>query len=125
AASQAQSQLDFGNIDADTTGSITIHKMVPAAGDTEAGTPDGANAPDGTALANVEFTIYQLSEIDLTDVDGWDELDGYAPVCPPADAEVVDVATTGVDGTAAFANLDVGAYVVCETDAPETVVATA
>ncbi|HLS01279.1 MAG TPA: SpaA isopeptide-forming pilin-related protein, partial [Beutenbergiaceae bacterium] len=123
----ADTDLDFGNIDADAEGSITVHKMVPDV-DIEPGSPDGSEAANGEGLPDVEFTIYHLDDIDLTDPAGWDDLDAYVDnglTCPPADGTQIDSAITDGDGQVVFDDLDVGAYVICETDTPPGVVESA
>jgi len=121
---QADTDLDFGNIDGDGQGSITVHKMVPAV-DVEPGSIDGSEVANGEGLADVEFTIYHLAGIDLGEPAGWDDLDGYVDddlVCPPIGGTEHGSDVTDGDGQVVFDGLDVGAYVLCETDAPEGVV---
>lgn len=102
---------------ADQTGSITIHKFEQKdsgqdkwpEGDPGDGTVIEDTASLGTPLANVEFSIWNVTgtytgsedatTIVTTDLD-----------------EATDVQTTGADGVATFAGLDVGVYLVAETN---------
>ena len=102
---------------ADQTGSITIHKLEQAdIGQTE--WPDGKpgdgtviedTASLGTPLANVEFSIWNVTGT----YTGSEE----ATTIVTTDlGEATDVQTTGADGVATFAGLDVGVYLVAETN---------
>ncbi|MFP1601830.1 SpaH/EbpB family LPXTG-anchored major pilin [Microbacterium sp. 2216-1] len=99
-------------------GSLTIHKF-------EQPSPVGSANNDGgtidttglTALGNVEFTVYPITDVDLTTEAGWDLARDYA-----ADTSLATtlgtpiVLTTGVDGSTSTQTLPVGAYLVVETD---------
>lgn len=124
----ASAQPDFGNIDDDATGSITVHKHeVPDSDEPGEGGADGTGAVDGDPIEGVEFTLYHLDDVDLTDPDGWDGLEDMADslTCPPSDATPVGTLTTPTSGQVTFGDLDVGAYIICETDTPEEVIAAA
>lgn len=132
------------NIDQDAIGSIIIHKGVQHGG-TDEGSPTGT-APDGfTGLAGVQFTAYLLESINTASNSGWDMLNGWADGTIPLPASIVNgtacnslpptvtgqtVSSTGTptttltngSGQATIAGLSVGAYVVCETQSPSTVV---
>ncbi|WP_018143204.1 SpaH/EbpB family LPXTG-anchored major pilin [Alloscardovia criceti] len=126
-----------GNIDADSTGSIIIHKHVTGS-QTADGTADGKTVTGGTGVEGVVFTAYKFNDIDLTTNAGWDTVKNLSI---PVDACGTDFATPAVSGqtfgtgTAApatdangdstISNLAVGAYLVCETSAPTNVVAKA
>lgn len=116
----------FGNIDPDATGTIRIHKHehqavnppVPAS-------PDGTGSISTPGVDGVEFTIYQIDGLDLTDPADWDVLEGLAPVgcaVPGYTVTEVDTVTTAGGGLAVSGSLPIGAYLVCETDAPAEVI---
>ncbi|WP_413317561.1 SpaH/EbpB family LPXTG-anchored major pilin [Agrococcus sp. 1P02AA] len=106
------------NIDPAALGSITIHKFEEPA--TASGLANDGTEVDTsglTPLAGVEFTVQQVTDIDLTTDEGWalaaetDAAEAAAMNLGPA----ASVATDGA-GTAAFADLPVGVYLVTETD---------
>ena len=110
------------DLDANKTGSITIHKYVK---DTDNGTTEGNGLEDatatGTPLGNVTFTVERLTHVDLTTQAGWEKLAGYNGNVDAAKADGVDAAkekTTGADGLAKFDGLTLGAYIVTETETP-------
>lgn len=72
----------FGNIDPDATGSITVHKHETGS-QTPDGTPDGKTAVNGTPVAGVTFTFFQLVNLDMTTQAGWEGWDSFTV---PADA---------------------------------------
>ncbi|MFC0581775.1 SpaH/EbpB family LPXTG-anchored major pilin [Micrococcoides hystricis] len=120
---------DYGNIDTGAQGSITIHKHEhqPAPADQS---PEGTSAPLENPVEGVEFTVYPLlqngSPVNLGDPDAWDGLDGLTPGenCTAPTGYTLGAAETGTtaaDGTLTFSK-PVGVYLVCETDAPSTVV---
>lgn len=109
--------VDNQNYDPNKTGSITIHKLEQAdIGQTE--WPDGKpgdgtviedTASLGTPLANVEFSIWNVTEKytgseDATTI-GTTDL-----------GEAMAVESTDKDGVAKFADLEVGVYLVAETN---------
>lgn len=128
-----------GNIDEarDGTSSITVHKHVQPA--TAGGAGDGTEIAGGLPdpLDGVEFTLYQLSGIDLSTEAGWDAaaaisaaIDGGAQAVPNADpatsvtigaagsfpVAAVGTQETGSDGAGVttFGDLDFGVYLVVE-----------
>ena len=126
--------LTVGNIDGSQTGSIIIHKH-ESGSQTADGTPGGKTATGGTGVAGVLFTAYKFNDIDLTTNAGWDAVNS---ITVSADACGTDWATpaisgytfangvaassvTDANGESTIANLSVGAYLVCETQAPSTV----
>lgn len=102
---------------ADQTGSITIHKLEQAdIGQTE--WPDGKpgdgtviedTASLGTPLANVEFSIWNVTGT-------YTDSEEATTIVTTDLGEATDVQTTGADGVATFAGLDVGVYLVAETN---------
>ncbi|WP_454812400.1 SpaH/EbpB family LPXTG-anchored major pilin [Paenarthrobacter nitroguajacolicus] len=127
-------------VDAGQTGSITIHKFekpprppINGGGNNfGAGDAVAMAAPDTsglTPLGGIEFTIQQVNTIDLSTNAGWDAAHNLSSVFAPADPEgsitgagytlgAGQAQTTAADGTAAFANLPVGLYLVTETNYP-------
>ena len=110
------------DLDANKTGSITIHKLVK---DDTNGTTEGTGLEDttasGTPLDGAEFTVERLTNIDLTTQAGWEKLVGYNGNVDTAKADGVDAAikkTTAGGGLAKFDSLPLGAYVVTETKTP-------
>lgn len=102
---------------ADRTGSITIHKFEQednGQGEWPQGKPgDGTEIENtdslGIPLANVEFSIWNVTgqytgSEDATTIDTTDL------------SKATDVQTTGADGVATFDELDVGVYLVAETN---------
>lgn len=107
------------NIDPNTPRSITIHKFA------EPETPttlahDGSQLPAAdlaglTPLAGVEFTVQQVTGVDLTTTEGW----AAAAALTPATAgplATVGSARTNADGAVVFPNLAAAVYLVTETD---------
>ncbi|MEV7663395.1 SpaH/EbpB family LPXTG-anchored major pilin [Paenarthrobacter sp. NPDC089316] len=117
-------------VDGDQTGSITVHKFERPA--TPTGLPSNGTAVDTsglTPLGGIEFTIQQVNTIDLSSNAGWDAAHNLSSVFAPTDPEgsitgagytlgAGQAQTTAADGTASFANLPVGLYLVTETNYP-------
>ncbi|WP_353065550.1 SpaH/EbpB family LPXTG-anchored major pilin [Arcanobacterium hippocoleae] len=116
-------QLDLANIKDSQTGEIVIHKYQNPVW--QGKKADGKEVvkdqiPQGAiALQDVEFTIKQVQDIDLTKPEGWAEakkyfnnIDGIEP------QKLVDpkVQKTSANGEARFSNLALGLYLVEETD---------
>lgn len=133
-------------INTDKKGSITIHKYVMV-DTTKATTPNNGEAvsankiPDGaTAASGAKFTLYKvMAQDDLIKyyngenvtykdkepvyTDFVDEKSGTYTIKPDATVtgyKPVD-ATTDENGLAKFGNLDIGLYVVIETETPKAV----
>jgi fimbrial isopeptide formation D2 family protein/LPXTG-motif cell wall-anchored protein len=126
AATPAHADDAFGNVDNTKSGSITIHKH-----QFQTGTPTQGSPASTTTLPNpisgVTFTVYRVptATIDLTTSAGWTAAAALTPTCPPSGASSVGSQVTGADGSTTFnfaANAAVGVYIVCETDAPASVV---
>lgn len=106
-------QAAGGNIDPTATGSITVHKYQnPATGE---GTIDGTGVT-GTPVQGVEFTVTPVTGINLTTNEGWDALATLTPATASVDTANADTITTDADGEATATNLNVGVYLVSETD---------
>ncbi|MEV4953121.1 SpaH/EbpB family LPXTG-anchored major pilin [Paenarthrobacter nitroguajacolicus] len=117
-------------VDGDQTGSITVHKFERPS--TPTGLPNNGTAVDTsglTPLGGIEFTIQQVNTIDLSTNAGWDAAHNLSSVFAPSDPSgsitgagytlgAGQAQTTAADGTAAFANLPVGLYLVTETNYP-------
>lgn len=123
---------DFGNIDFDRDGSLTVHKYLHQAGTTQ-GDPSAAPAAGDFTdpVAGVVFTAYPLLKdgvaVDLTNNAQWGALADLTPGAPcsaPAGYTLgTGIALPGTDAAgAATVALDLGAYQVCETDAPANIV---
>lgn len=128
---------DYGNVDGEREGSLTVHKFLHQSGTQTGDISQPPAAGDFTdPVAGVEFTAYPLikdgetAPLDLTVPANWSLLSSLTPgvncAAPTGftlGAPVV-LPLTGVTGVASAA-LGVGAYQVCETDAPATIVDTA
>lgn len=124
---------DFGNIDTDRDGSLTVHKFLHQG--TGGATGDPSEAPaDGDftdPVAGVTFTAYPLlkdgNPVDLTVASSWTGLKDLTPgagCTAPAGytlGSAMVLPATNASGIASIP-LDLGAYQVCETDAPADIV---
>ncbi|WP_103063281.1 SpaH/EbpB family LPXTG-anchored major pilin [Actinomyces qiguomingii] len=125
---------DLANIDTSATGSILIHKR-EAGSQGAQGTPDGSALTGGVPVADVVFTAYRITDLDLTTQAAWN---GLADLVVPADACGADDRTPSLSGhdvapdgrasaptdnagETSIDGLNVAAYLVCETSAPATV----
>lgn len=123
---------DFGNIDEDRTGSLTVHKYLHQSGDVEGDISQAPAAGDFTdPVAGVVFTAYPLLKngqpLDLTVPASWDGLEdiqaGAACTAPTGFTLGTGVAFSATDAQgAATLALEIGAYQVCETEAPAQIV---
>lgn len=113
------SAADAGNINENTPKSLTIHKFAQPA--TQGTAPDGNKLPDAdtsglTALEGVEFTIQEVTNIDLKTNPGWAATAGLTPgaILPEnLGTEVADV--TNETGVVNFPGLKQAVYLVTET----------
>ena len=121
--------LNFGNIDETASGTINIHKHEHQNGTDVTADPDGsANIPtDG--VEGVQFTAYPLTGINLKDSADWDKLNDLqgqlTSACSIPGVDLGEPIVAGKTDAKGFTSIDVGsigAYLVCETDAPENVV---
>lgn len=123
---------DYGNIDADRQGSLTVHKYLHQDGGTEGDVSETpADGDFSDPVADVVFTVYPLLQngepIDLTVPGNWDQLKDLTPgdACTaPAGFTLGTpqaLPATDAAGTATAA-LPVGVYQVCETSAPPKIV---
>ena len=103
-----------GNIDFDATGSITVHKhsQPEIAGDPATGQNRGFLPGP---LKGVEFSLQQVTSINLEKVNDWAQLKELEPKDVEGDLKAVkDPVKTNANGVATFEGLDVGVYVVTE-----------
>ncbi len=124
---------DLGNIKTDRTGSITLHKHESGT-QNAAGQINGANANSvgGAGVAGVTFTAYPISNVNLTTSAGWQKLHNFQVPANACDGNRPSIATltfgaaktfpeTQADGATVLNRMTVGAYLICETNAPDTV----
>ena len=139
-APMAQAEnANYGNIKADASGSLTIHKHIIGDGN-PIGTPAGAsvtNGSKGAPVPGVVFTAYPITDINLKDPAGWDTISNLAKAGVPDSACTNPAAPTlgthkfgaglaspetNDEGLATISNMPVQAYLVCETKAPGDIV---
>ena len=109
-----------GNIDFSKKGSLTLFKKKGAESSEAATGKEMQNVP-GEALAGVTFKITKLN-FDLQNGD-WTKFPKTAADVKDADKSGTTFEqTTGADGKVSFENLDLGIYLVEETNAPDGIV---
>src|SRR5690625_3543959 len=102
---------DFGNVEDDRIGSLTVHKFLHQSGTAEGDISEAPAPGDFTdPVAGVEFTVYPLLEggapVDLTVPENWDALADLAPgaACTAPPGYTLGAPTvmplTGPDGAA-------------------------
>lgn len=122
----------FGNIDFTQSGSLTVHKYLHQDGSV-VGDPSAAPAAGEftNPVAGVEFTAYPLLQngvaVDLTQNSSWDALGDLVPgagcTAPSGYTLGAGIVLPATDAAgAATAAMALGAYQVCETDAPAEIV---
>lgn len=112
--------VNAATIDPARTGSLTIYKR---ANPTELGEPTGLEeaAPNGEALPGAGFTLYKVTNADLTTNDGLVAAGKLTPVKDETGVKaetgeaVGGEQTTGADGSATWSDLPVGVYLARET----------
>lgn len=116
----APAHADSANINPNARASLTIHKCVQP---DQAGTPaTGAEVPNAcTPLNGVEFTIYKVDGVDLTTSAGWSAIQSLS--APETGTTVGSYTSTPISsqttsglGVASWSNLDLGLYLVRETN---------
>lgn len=129
-ASAASAAPDaYGDIDTDASASITVHKheyqeTAPAV----EGSPDGTAGVASAPISGVEFTVYPIVELDLSDAADWNALSTLKPGSGACAAPAGYTLGAGIVGAPTDASgvstidVPVGAYLVCETNAPASVV---
>lgn len=129
----------YGNIDQGATGSIIIHKGVQQ-GSSASGTASGTAPSNFQGLAGVTFTAYPITSVHLDTTGGWSTVNSWTttPLPEIADGTACNGTTptltgqtlgsgsasptTDAQGQATIGTLAVGAYLVCETSSPSSVV---
>ncbi|MDO5724257.1 MAG: SpaH/EbpB family LPXTG-anchored major pilin [Flaviflexus sp.] len=119
AAPDVAGEPEVGNIDPDVPRSLTIHKFAGPSFDDPGVAGDGSEIGDtpDRALSGVEFKIARVSDIDLTDSTQWAQVaDLQVGADGSVDGHVLGqwVVKETVDGVAAFADVQMGVYVVME-----------
>lgn len=125
----AQQAGELGNIDTSKSGSLTIHKHKHQDGTSNTQNPDGSGNAIGTdGIADVEFIARQLTDVNLGETNDWDKLENLdlSNACESIPGRQLGAPIvfdkTNSQGITSKDGLAVGAYVVCETNAPATVV---
>lgn len=127
APASAEVPADGPNIDAATTGTITLHKF-------ELPTPNGDRADgtvqDTTGLTPIDGVVFQyqpVRAVDLTTNEGWEraaEIAGGSALVPPeALGAAVEFPATGsgsfAAGTTSLSDLPLGLYLITEVSHPD------
>ena len=112
--------VNKANIDFNKKGSITLHKKKGAESDTAATGQEMEGVP-GEPLAGVTYRITKL-DYDLQNGD-WSTFPKNAADAKGHETDKTFEQTTGADGKVSFQNLELGIYLVEETDAPAGIVA--
>lgn len=120
AVSPASAVTQPGNIDPTIPLSLTIHKLAlgPENGSV-AGTGQEVNVP-GTPLEGATFTVARVEGVDLTTPGGWAQVPNLSPqsAATRVNAAGTVTGTTGPNGIATFDDLEIGLYLVTETELP-------
>ncbi|SDN40450.1 LPXTG-motif cell wall anchor domain-containing protein/fimbrial isopeptide formation D2 domain-containing protein [Actinomyces ruminicola] len=138
-AATAAADTSVGNINPDAKGTLNIHKLESGSMQGGPGTPNDATDKTGKGVADVVFTAYKITNLDLTTQAAWNGLDSLsipANACgsnnatpsltlPGGTAATFDTGKasdpTADNGDTTISDLSVAAYLVCETEAPATV----
>ena len=109
--------VNAATIDPAKKGSLTIFKR---ANPTSLGEPTGLEeaTPNGEALPGAGFTLYKVTNADITTNDGLVAAGKLTPKTAETGAAVGGEQTTGDDGSATWSDLPVGVYLVKETTTP-------
>ena len=116
-----QGAVNKANIDFSKKGSITLHKKKGAESD-QAATGQEMEGVPGEPLAGVTYKITKLN-YDLQNGDWGTFPKSAADVKDENKTSTTKEATTGADGKVSFEGLELGIYLVEETDAPAGIVA--
>lgn len=110
-------RVSDSTIDTKATGTLTIFKRAnPDA--TQAPTGEVVKPVPGDALAGAGFTLYKVTNADLTTNNGLAKASNLTVATAKQGAAVGDEKTTGTDGQAKWENLPVGVYILRETKTP-------
>ncbi|WP_286268104.1 SpaH/EbpB family LPXTG-anchored major pilin [Brooklawnia propionicigenes] len=121
-AAQGTDGTPPGNAASDTTGTLIVHKYAGSVTSDPALPNDGtAQTPDRPVLAGIEFTVCQVAGIDLTTSAGWTAAESVTVGTATCKDGTTQSLTTLADGTATFAGLPIGLYLVTESDYPDDV----
>ncbi|MDK6302404.1 SpaH/EbpB family LPXTG-anchored major pilin [Corynebacterium sp. UMB9976] len=112
-------EVQKGNIDFNKKGSLTLHKKKGAESD-QAATGEEMEGVPGEALPGVTFKITKL-DYDLQNGD-WSTFPKTAADAAGHETSTTFEQTTGADGKVSFQGLDLGIYLVEETNAPDGIV---
>lgn len=115
-----QGAVNKANIDFNKKGSITLHKKKGAESSTAATGQEMEGVP-GEPLAGVTYKITKL-DYDLQNGD-WSTFPKNAADAKGHETGTTFEQTTGADGKVSFENLELGIYLVEETNAPAGIVA--
>lgn len=136
-ANAQENRPEYGNINTANRGTIHLHKR-------ESGSQNGATGSvfektlGGVPVQGVQFTHYKISGLDLTQPENWEvlkDLNVTEDACTAAKSSDqqarklgaynldagVNFPKTGDHGDTSVSDLPIGAYLICETDAPDTV----
>lgn len=124
----------YGNIDQSGTGSITVHKRESGSQGDQVGTVAEAKEGIGVGVKGVTFKAYKLTDFDPQREADWNKISklkvaedacGAKFQSPTLAGYQLDggkeFSVTDGDGVGRVADLSVGAYLICEHDAPKTV----
>lgn len=107
------------NIDFSAKGSITVHKRDLGDSTPEEPTGNVDATPPGTALAGAGFSLFAVTNADLTTNAGFNAAAQLTPATAVIGTTATATGTTDASGQIVFGNLPVGVYVLRETVAPE------
>ena len=111
-------RVSDSTIDTAATGTLTIFKRANPA-TTQAPTGEVVDPVPGDALAGAGFTLYEVTNADLTTNDGLAAASQLTVATATQGAAVGEEKTTGTNGQAKWENLPVGVYLLKETTTPE------
>lgn len=132
-ADEAPVGAQYGNIDTNLTGSITVHKRESGSQGATVGAVATETAVDSAvAVPGVTFTAYKLNEFQASNVGHWQAIQNLqVPATACNNAPTLNGYTfaagkpfeaTNQEGKATLRDLELGAYLICETNAPANVV---
>lgn len=120
-AAQGTDGTPPGNAASDTTGTLIVHKYAGSVTDPALPNNGTAQTPDRPVLAGIKFTVCQVAGIDLTTSAGWTAAESVTVGAAACEDGTTQSLTTLADGTATFAGLPIGLYLVTESDYPDDV----
>lgn len=120
-AAQGTDGTPPGNAASDTTGTLIVHKYAGSVTDPALPNNGTPQTPDRPVLAGIQFTVCQVDGIDLTTSAGWTAAESVTVGTAACEDGTTQSLTTLADGTATFAGLPIGLYLVTESDYPDDV----